>query len=135
MKKTIIAGLAAGIILLIFSVFGLYLTVWLFPNIAMQYFASTFNDQSSRIMLYYIHPFVVSFALSWFWNRFKKILRGSFISRGIEFGLIYVLIAKLPDLWLVYSAIDVSLAMVGTWLVFGLLQGIIAGLVFEKINS
>jgi hypothetical protein len=29
---------------------------------------------------------------------------------------------------------DVSLALVATWWVFGLLQGMVAGLVFEKLN-
>jgi hypothetical protein len=133
-KKIIISGLIAGVILLVLSILGLYLTMWLFPDIAMQYFNPAFNDQSSRYMIYYIHPFIIALALSWFWNRFKGILTGSFFTRGIEFGLIYVLIATFPSMWLIYSAISVSLAMVATWFVFGLLQGIISGLVFEKIN-
>lgn len=134
MKKILISGLIAGVILLVLSILGLYLTMWLFPDIAMQYFNPAFNDQSSRYMIYYIHPFIIALALSWFWNRFKGILTGSFFTRGIEFGLIYVLIATFPSMWLIYSAISVSLAMVATWFVFGLLQGIISGLVFEKIN-
>lgn len=134
MKKIIISGLIAGVILLVLSILGLYLTMWLFPDIAMQYFNPAFNDQSSRYMIYYIHPFIIALALSWFWNRFKGILTGSFFTRGIEFGLIYVLIATFPSMWLIYSAISVSLSMVATWFVFGLLQGIISGLVFEKIN-
>ncbi|TAN14936.1 MAG: hypothetical protein EPN37_11125 [Chitinophagaceae bacterium] len=134
MKKIIISGLIAGVILLVLSILGLYLTMWLFPDIAMQYFNPAFNDQSSRYMIYYIHPFIIALALSWFWNRFKGILTGSFFTRGIEFGLIYVLIATFPSMWLIYSAISVSLPMVATWFVFGLLQGIISGLVFEKIN-
>jgi hypothetical protein len=134
MKKTIIAGLTAGIVLLIFSVLGLYLTIWVFPNIAMQYFDPAFNDQSSRVMIYYIHPFVIAMALSWFWTRVKGILTGSFITRGVEFGLIYVLIATFPAMWLIYSAISVSFSMVATWFVFGLLQGVVSGLIFEKMN-
>jgi len=134
MKKIIIPGLVAGLVILILSVLGLYLTIWLLPGVAMQYFDPAFNDQASRAMLYYIHPFIIAMALSWFWNRVKGILTGSFLSRGIEFGLIYVLVATLPTMWLLYSAITVSLEMTVTWFVFGLLQGIIAGLVFERMN-
>jgi hypothetical protein len=134
MKKIITSGLAAGIVLLVLSVLGLYLTVWLFPQTALQYFDSAFNTQSSRYMIYFIHPFIVSMALSWFWARFKGILSGSFITRGIEFGLIYLVIAILPMMWLIYSAMSVSLHMIATWFVFGLLQGIVAGLIFEKMN-
>ena len=134
MKKIIIAGLAAGVILLVLSILGLYATIWLFPGLASQYFDPAFNTESSRVLLYYAHPFVISMALSWFWARFKGVLTGSFISRGIEFGFIYTLIATLPMMWLIYSAMNVSFAMVGTWLILALIQGTIAGLVFEKMN-
>jgi hypothetical protein len=134
MKKIVISGLVAGVVLLIFSVLGLYVTIWLFPSIAVQYFDPAFNTQSSRIMLYYIHPFVISMALSWFWSRFKGILTGSFLTRGIEFGFIYLIIAIVPMMWLIYSSMKVSIEMVATWFVFGLLQGVIAGLIFEKTN-
>jgi hypothetical protein len=134
MKKIILSGLVAGVVLLILSVLGLYITVWLFPGIAMQYFDPAFDMQSSRIMIYYLHPFVVSLALSWLWSRFKGVLTGSFVTRGIEFGLIYLFIAVLPMMWLIYSAMSISLEMVATWFVFGLLQGVIAGLIFEKMN-
>jgi len=134
MKKILIAGLVAGIVLLILSVVGLYATIWLFPSLAMQYFDPAFDAQSSRVMIYFIHPFIISLALSWFWNRSKGVLTGSFLTRGIEFGMIYALVAIFPMMWLIYSAMSISLAMVATWFVLGLLQGIISGLIFEKMN-
>jgi hypothetical protein len=134
MKKIIISGLVAGVVLLILSIAGLYITSYIFPNIAMQYFDPAFDAESSRVMLYYIHPFVISLALSWFWSRFKDVLKGSFIARGIEFGLIYVIIATFPMMWLIYSAMSVSLLIVATWFVLALVQGMIAGLILEKMN-
>jgi len=134
MKKLIISALVAGIILLTFSELGLFMTIRLLPGVAMEYFNPAFDRQQERVMLYYIHPFIISFALSWFWTRFKTVLTGSFLARGIEFGLIYVLVATFPMMWLIYSAMDVSLAMVATWLVLALMQGVISGLVFEKLN-
>lgn len=134
MKTIIFPGLVAGVVLLILSVLGLYLNIWLFPDLAMQYFQPTFNEQSSRIMLYFIHPFIIAMALSWFWNRTKSKLAGSFITRGIEFGIIYTLMATFPSMWLVFSSITVSLTMVLSWFVFGLIQAIVVGLVCEKMN-
>jgi hypothetical protein len=134
MNKIIRAGLVAGVILFILSVLGLYATIWFFPGLAGQYFDPAFNSGDGRIMLYYVHPFVISIALSWFWSRFKGVLTGSFISRGVEFGVIYTLIATLPMMVLIYSAMSVSLAIVATWFVLALVQGTIAGLVFEKMN-
>ena len=134
MKKIINAGLVAGVILLILSVSGLYATIWFFPKLAGQYFNPAFNSGEGRIMLYYIHPFVISLALSWFWARFKGVLTGSFLNRGIEFGLIYTLVATIPAMLLIYSAMSVSLAIVTTWFLLALVQGIVAGFVFEKMN-
>jgi hypothetical protein len=134
MKKIILSGLLAGVVLLIFSILGLYLTIWFFPGLAAQYYDPAFDSGPDKYLLYYVHPFVIALALSWFWDRFKTVLKGSFLTRGIEFGVIYALIAIVPALWLTYSAMSVSLAIVGTWLLFGLFQGLIAGLVFEKLN-
>jgi hypothetical protein len=134
MKKIILSGLLAGVVLLIFSLLGLYFTIWFFPGLAAQYYDPAFDSGPDKYLLYYVHPFVIALALSWFWDRFKTVLKGSFLTRGIEFGVIYALIAIVPALWLTYSAMSVSLAIVGTWLLFGLFQGVIAGLVFEKLN-
>src|ERR1700722_6062816 len=134
MKKILIAALAAGLVLLVFSILGLYLTVWLFPGIAVQYFDPAFDVQPSRFMLYCLHPFIISMALSLFWVRVRKILTGSFIPRGIEFGIMYAVIAIFPIMWMIYSAMNVSLELVITWFVLAIVQGIIAGLVFEKVN-
>jgi hypothetical protein len=134
MKKIIISGFVAGVVLLTLSVLGLYITIWLLPNIASQYFDPAFDTQSSRVMIYYLHPFVIALALSWFWSRFKGVLTGSFLTRGIEFGLIYMLVAIFPMMWLIYSAMSISLEMVATWFVLGLLQGVVSGLIFEKMN-
>lgn len=133
-KKILVTGAVSGVVLLALSVIGLYLTSWLFPSIAVQYFDPAFDTQSSKIMIYYIHPFVISFALAWFWSRFKGILTGSYFTKGIEFGLIYIRIATIPMLWLIYSAMNVSLPMVATWAALALAQGVISGLIFEKMN-
>ena len=134
MKKIITSGLVAGIILLILSEIGLHLTLILFPGIAVEYFDPAFDTEGNKMLFYYLHPFVISMALSWFWTRFKGVLTGGFITRGVEFGLICVIIATLPMMWLIYSAMNVSLAIIATWFLLALVQGVIAGLVFEKMN-
>jgi len=58
MRKIVIAGFVSGVILLVLSVLGLYTTIWLFPNIALQYFDPAFSSGSDRFMLYFMHPFI-----------------------------------------------------------------------------
>lgn len=122
-------------LLLVVSIIGLYATVWLFPRLAIQYFDPVFDAQSDRYVLYFAHPFIVGLALSWFWERFRGVLKGNFLGRGIEFGILYVGVAVFPMMWLIYSAMNVSLTLVGSWLLLGALQGVAAGLLFEKMNA
>lgn len=134
MKKILVSGFIAGLVLLAVSFAALYLTIFLFPNMALEYYNPAFRMNDNSSMLYYLHPFVLGFALAWFWERFKGVLTGGFTMRGIEFGLIYTLVATLPVMWLIYSAMNVTVDMVLTWFVYGLIQSIIAGLVCEKLN-
>ncbi|MEO6902744.1 MAG: hypothetical protein ABI315_06275 [Bacteroidia bacterium] len=134
MKKIILSGLVSGVILLLLSVIGMYFTVWFFPQLANQYFGPAFDEQSGKYLFYFIQPFIMSFALAWFWQRFKGVLTGSNLGRGIEFGLIYTAVAIFPMMWMIYSAMNVSLELVATWLLLGVAKGIVAGLIFEKMN-
>lgn len=134
MKKTLLSGLIAGCILFVVSYGSLYLAVKYFPSLFTEYFNPLFNSDGSRDVLFYLHAFVFSFALSWFWDRFKGMFRGYFILRGVEFGLVYAFIALLPVMWISFSALDITVAMVTSWFFYGLVQASLAGMVFAKIN-
>lgn len=134
MKKVFISGIVAGIVLLVLSFAALYLTILFFPGLALEYYDPAFRMNDNLSALYYIHPFLLGLALAWFWERFKGVLTGGFTMRGIEFGIIYSLIATLPVMWLIYSAMNVTLDLVLTWFIYGLVQSIIAGLICEKMN-
>jgi hypothetical protein len=134
MKKIALPGLVAGIILFIISYGGLYLSVRFFPSLFIEYNSPLFNSDGSRDLLFYLHPFIISFALSWFWDRFKGLFRGTFVLRGIEFGFVYAMVALLPVMWITFSSLDITIATVLSWFLYGLMQAIFAGLIFAKIN-
>ena len=134
MKKVILPGIVAGIVLLALSYLVLFTIIRLLPSMAEEYYNPIFWPGADRAFLFYIHPFILGFALSWLWNRFKPLLRSSGWMRGMELGLVYVLVATLPSMWITFSAISVSLVMVSSWLVYGWVQATVAGLVFSKMN-
>jgi hypothetical protein len=134
MKKILISGLITGCVLFVLSYGGLFLAVRFFPALFTEYNNPLFNSDGNRDMLFYLHAFIFSFALSWFWDRFKGLFKGQFILRGLEFGLVYALIALLPVMWISFSALDVTIAMVLSWFVYGLMQASIAGIVLARIN-
>ena len=135
MKKILYSGLIAGIILFILSYGGLYGAVRFFPNLFVEYNNPLFNSDGSRDLLFYLHAFIISFALSWFWDRFKGLFHGTFFVRGLEFGFVYSIVALLPVMWITFSALDITVLMVLSWFIYGLVQAVIAGLVFATINS
>lgn len=134
MKRFLIKGIIAGAVLLAFSYLSLYLVVLFFPALAEQYYDPVFSFEGEKAALYFIHPFVLSFALAWFWRRFKSMFHGPFWWRGIEMGLVYGLIATLPSMWILFSALSISFSLVLTWLLYGVVQAMVVGIIFAKIS-
>ena len=134
MKKILFSGLVAGSILFVLSYGGLFTAVKFFPSLFIEYNNPLFNSDGSRDVLFYLHAFIISLALSWFWDRFKGLFKGAALLRGVEFGLVYSIVAFLPVMWITFSALDITVVMVLSWFVYGLVQATVAGLVFAKIN-
>ncbi|WP_407428301.1 hypothetical protein [Arcticibacter sp.] len=134
MKRVVLNGLLVGIILFIMSYGGLFLSIRFFPELFLDYNNPLFNSDGSRDVLFYLHAFIISLALSWFWDRFKGLFGGNFVLRGIEFGFVYGLVALLPVMWITFSAMDITVVMVASWFIYGLLQATVAGIVLAKTN-
>lgn len=133
-KKILVPALIAGVVLLIFSFAMLYGAVFVFPKLAEQYYSPVFREGGNYSWLFYVHPFILAFALAWFWDRFKEQFTGSMIVRDLELGLVYTLVATLPAMLITFSALNITLPMVLTWLLYGFVQAAIAGLIFARMN-
>jgi uncharacterized membrane protein len=134
MKKIINSGFVASIVLLAFAYVCLLIMPILLPKVAEEYYNPAFVSDESRNFLYYVHPVLLAFGLAWFWNRFKSLLNGNAFMQGIEMALIYVSIATIPSLLITYSAIDVSLLTILSWLLYGFFQALIAGIIFSRMH-
>lgn len=135
MKKILIAGFTAGIVLLLISLGLMFLVIKIFPTLAEEYFSPVFRWSSVETdWMFFVHPFILSFSLKWFWERYKDIFQGSVMLRAFEVALVYGIVAMVPVLWLTYSSIDISIGMVLTWLGYGIIQAFIAGLIFSWLN-
>ena len=134
MKKVIIPGLITGVVLFILSYGGLWLAVQFFPSLFIEYNNPLFSSDGERDVLFYMHAFIISMALSWFWAKFKGIFHGPLIVKALHFGLVYVLIAILPIMWITFSAMDITIAMVSSWLLYGFIQAVVSGMILAKLN-
>jgi hypothetical protein len=52
----------------------------------------------------------------------------------LEFGGVYALVATLPAMWITFSMLTITITMVASWVVYGLLQACIAGIIFARMN-
>mgnify|MGYP002401897757 FL=1 len=121
----------AGAVVLIVSVGVLYGLISFFPQVIEEYYSPVFRSNSFNTdWLFYLHPFVLSAALYWFWNRATEMSAGSGIAKALKVALTYGLVGMAPVLLLTFSAIDISVFMVITWLVYGILQALLACLIF-----
>ena len=134
MKKVIIPGVIAGFVLLAFSYGALYLLVTLLPSLAEQYYNPVFSQEGDKTIMYFLHPFVLSFALAWFWERFKGQFEGSWLLRGLELGVVYAIVASLPAMWITFSSLALSFQLVGSWFAYSTVQAAVVGLIYAKMN-
>lgn len=137
MKKILLSGLIAGIAALVTGALLSILFNVTAPSLVTQYEnAAIFRPWSDPLMsLYYAYPFILALPLAWIWNKVKSLIHGYAWNRGLQFGLVYFVCASIPGMWITYSSFQVSLPMVLSWTLAGLLQGIAIGLVFAKTNK
>lgn len=134
MKKIILKGLTAGTVLLLISYFSLFLLVKIFPHLAEEYYDPMFSLEGSKAWTFFVHPYIISFVLAWFWSQFKTMFTGNFWLRGLKMGLVYALLAILPGTWMLYSAFSVSVPMVLSWGIYGVVQAAVAGIICARLS-
>lgn len=119
-------ALFGGFAIFILSISFLYLSFQVFPNF-LRHILTPCTMQEDPETYFYIHPLILAGGLSILWFRFRKYLTGNIIMQGLEFGLIYGIVALGPIIWVSYSALAVSELTVFSWWIYGTVQACIAG--------
>jgi hypothetical protein len=136
--KKILNGLLAGVAMLVVGFGFSQLYDFLFPSVAAAYQnGAIFRPWSDPLMmLYFLYPFVLGVALSFFWGMAKGMFKGKNVwERGVKFGLMYFVIAGIPGMLVTYSTFKVSLVMIMSWLISGFLAAFVAGVIFAWLDK
>ena len=75
-RRVLIPGVTAGIVLFGLSYLILYVTINLMPSVIDAYYNPVFWPGTERALLFFAHSFIFSLPLAWFWDRFKSQLSG-----------------------------------------------------------
>lgn len=136
-KKIIIPGLTVGAAILVVSMGLNYLFGIIFPSTKMELNNSMIFRamDDPEMYLFFLYPFSLGLAFSWIWNKTKKSFKGTPLKRSINFGLFIWLITTVPGMIITYSSFEISCTLIFIWLFGGLVNGIISGLIFDKMNK
>lgn len=133
MRRIIFIGLLAGITMLIISLAWSAASNALWPQLIHEYQNPViFRSWDDPVMsLFFLHPIIVGVILSWIWSKANHLIKiESRWKRGAAFGLIYWL-TTISGMIISYSTFQVSLAIVFSWTVNGLIQAVVAGVFFS----
>ena len=136
MKKIIWPGILAAIVTFIVGMGLTFLYNAVFPAIKAEYENTGLfrSAQDPLMMVFFAYPLVLGIALSWLWDKTKSSFKGTTAQRGINFGIAYFIIATIPGMFITYTSFQVSLLMVLIWTLSGLINGMIAGSIFARMN-
>jgi Na+/proline symporter len=84
------------------------------------------------MLLFFVYPFLLGVILAWFWKKTKNNF-GENTRGGLEFGFTYWIISSIPGMFATYTSMPYSLAIVSSWLVGGLVQALLAGIILSKM--
>lgn len=136
-KKVVVSGLAAGLGMLAVSFLLGFVISAFFPSIQTEYSNnSIFRPFSDPLMsLYFLHPFVLGFALAFVFAKVKKLIGGKTIyEKAFVFALVYWLVATIPGMFISYSSFQLSFLMILSWSISALIQAFVAGIILVTFH-
>lgn len=133
-KKIVIGGIAAGLAILIVSFIVDSIIVAVLPYDVLT-LGGMRNPQDPMMLFFFAHPWVLGFAMSIAFQKFKGSFRSSGWCRGKAFGLYVWLLAGLPSAFIVYTSMNYPPGFTASSLVGSLLYMVAAGLVLEKLTA
>jgi hypothetical protein len=137
MKKIILSGLVAGLLMLLaMMATGLAFSA-AYPGTSAEYQnAALFRPWDDPLMYYmYIHPFLMGLLLSLVWSRAGHLIKEeSRPKKGAIFGLIIWAVFGIPGMLMTLSSFQISFLLVASWTLSLAVQDVLAGLVFAFMD-
>lgn len=136
MKKIIIPGLLAGLVMLVLNMAISYFFMR-YPSVSADYLNPSimrpFSD--SLTTLFFLSYFVQGIILAWVWERTKSLLPGTAWARAYQFGFAIWIIATVPGMLLTYGSFPLAPLTIISWTIAGLVGAVAAGYVYVKLNA
>jgi len=138
MKKVILSGIIAGLLILIveFGITGLF---GLFPQVNADYnnpsIISAVSGSSILTLFVFIYPFILGILFSWLWEKSKSLFKGAWIRRGLYFGIVIGVLTLFIFTIPAVIVSSFSLLTIISLVASTLLKPMAAGVIFSRMNK
>ena len=130
-KQIIAAGLIVGFIIMVIDIviggiFQIILPYNIFELGGMR------KIDDPIMLLFFIHPWVLSFTLSFVYSHFGKSLNGNYIAKGWKFGLLMWIVIFIPYTFLVFASMEYPIGFYLNSIIPPFFYMILSGIVIAK---
>lgn len=125
-KKFLVSGILAGIVITIVSYImsAIVGAIWPYDVLSL---GGMRNATDPIMLLFFLHPWVLGFALSYAYPYVEKNLKGDNSRKGRKFGFLMWLVVSIPSAFLVYSSMNYPVGFTVSSVVGSLLYMLAAG--------
>ncbi|MFC1616966.1 hypothetical protein ACFL2K_01980 [Candidatus Margulisiibacteriota bacterium] len=137
MKKILLPGIISGLVISITGMLIGMIFNAICPSLALEYQnTAIFRPmQDPLMMIFWLYPFILGIALAWIWDLTKPILTGAKWQNIAKFALAYFVISQVPGMLITYSSFQLSLLIVLSWALNGLVNGFIIAFFASLFNK
>lgn len=125
-KHFALAGISAGLVIFIVSMVVGMVVQSVFPYNLLELGGMRAGNDPLMI-LFFLHPWVLAFAMVFVYEKLGRGIQGSPMSRGKTFGLMMWIVVSIPSEFLVYSSMDYPIGFT--------LQSFFGSLIYMVLSS
>jgi len=134
-KKFLISGIIGGIVIWIISfIFDNILLMQVFPYDIFS-LGGMRSMEDPLMILFFLNPFVLSFAMSYIYRFFSKPFSGDYLRKGTSFGFMVWLVAGIPSAFIVYTSMDYPIGFTISSFIGSLLYMLGTGIAIAKFSE
>ena len=102
-KRTLLAGLAAGLVILVLS-FALEALIQLVFPYKWTELGSIRDLKDPLMTLFWLHPFVMGLVAAMVYDAVGQRFQGNWVEKGRKLGLLVWFIAAVPEAYIIYTS-------------------------------
>jgi len=133
-KKSLLAGLAAGLAILVLSFAFEALVQLAFPYKWAE--LGAIRDLKDPLMLaFFLHPFVMGLVAAVVYEKVGRRFRGDWKQRGLKLGQLLWLVAAVPEAYIIYTSMTYPMGFYVSLVVGYFVYYTAAGLVVARLTK